>query len=298
MIGLPESSSPPARSDAYSARPDRMSDFVDGCGFGCLGVVSGVAGIAIVWCAIDLVKKHFVDGIAVYFVGLLFAPVATNLIAFAIRHFAQTAAFVRMKDPRPPILLLRNFEDDFQQIKRHSSLVSFLYWGFFRFFTGEKTTLEQVVANELRRFGPVVAVAKPREALPPRGFARMWLPDEWRDSVAELIEEAQLIVVILGEIHGADDGLGWELATILNRKSPERVVVAVPPRSGVTRLWDAFCQASDGRLRCPLFIDGCFLTFSSSWAIKQVGSAGGHDRHYRKALKEVVELKRQILNSL
>jgi hypothetical protein len=254
------------------------------------GIILGASSLVVLWNA-NLPGQSSIVGTIIAFMG---ASAAVALIALGKRLAARTAADVREHDPRRPIVLLRNFHDDFLKLKR-SMFLSTLYY---QFFAGETLTLEELIARKLSRFGPVVAVARPGQRLPPTGFARMWLSDEWKDKVEELIHDARLVVLVLGEIRSSEEGFGWELATVLKTLAPERVVVAVPPSEDTTELWASFCKHSCGKLTRPMLsFSCCFITFSQSWKLNKIGLSGKQNtRQYRKALDEVIDMKRPLLD--
>jgi hypothetical protein len=80
-------------------------------------------------------------------------------------------------DSRPPVLLLRSFADD----------------GVMR---GDER-FEVWLANELKKFGPLVAIGAPDNELPELGAYRSYVPNhEWQDYARSLMEKAQTILLI------------------------------------------------------------------------------------------------------
>jgi hypothetical protein len=117
-------------------------------------------------------------------------------------------------DDRPPVLYLRSFKDD-------SS------WWFGMAMTMDHLqvlTEEEQIAEALGDIGPVIAVGRPGERLPPSGATRLYLTnEEWQERVAELIAKARLVVIRTGK----GDGVMWELETALRTIPPQRLVLAI-----------------------------------------------------------------------
>lgn len=153
------------------------------------------------------------------------------------RHFVQTVEEAIRSDPRPPILLLRSFEDDEEHWVRRSllSTKSLLF--------SANQSLEEALVECLTARGPVVAVGVPGESLPPLGAARLYVKgDGWQEVVTELIRRSQVIVVILGET----PGLQWELQQACRPEILPKVVLVVPPTlDRPTDKWDGFLDAAE-----------------------------------------------------
>lgn len=237
-------------------------------------------------------NRPFGTSVVLSTLALMGAAAGAGLLQFGKQVAAATAAEARAADPRAPILLLRNFRDDFLKLRR-----SWSYLGFFAdFVRGQEVTLEELIAERLKQFGPVIAVAQPGQKIPPYGFSKMWLPDKWQHEVGKLISESQLIVFILGEVADKDEGLGWELATVLAQVPPQRVVMVVPPSDEAELLWKKFCQLSDHKLKGRISWRDCILTFSDSWEAVPHGSGKRRERDYRRSLDQLVRLKRSLLS--
>ncbi|MGI9424286.1 MAG: hypothetical protein ACR2PA_13925, partial [Hyphomicrobiaceae bacterium] len=104
-------------------------------------------------------------------------------------------------DRRPPVVLLREFGADAIQIRPRipflprpdvrvrrmsSSGVPVEY---------SKVHLEQVIAGEMSRIGPMIAIGEPGEAVPKIGASRAYFSDDdWQTGIAQWIEAASVIV--------------------------------------------------------------------------------------------------------
>ena len=74
--------------------------------------------------------------------------------------------------------------------------------------------------------GPVIAIGRPGESVPPLGAAREYLAGEvWRDHVREFIEQAQLIVVVLG----GSEGLVFEYDLLAAHEAIDKLLLVIPP---------------------------------------------------------------------
>jgi hypothetical protein len=129
-------------------------------------------------------------------------------------------------DSRPPILYLRSFQDD--QLRLRAPAVD----GRSSIESWHRAGVEEIVVNRLWRFGPVVAVGRPREQFPPAGAVRDYLlgeaakgEEDWQERVAEWMAISGLIVVVLGRT----EGLAWEVAKLVALDQWSRVVLVLPP---------------------------------------------------------------------
>src|SRR5262249_37052807 len=128
------------------------------------------------------------------------------------------------RDPRPPILLLRSFSDDHSlRVRKSGVLAGFTLTA----LTGKAATFEEVLVKVFAAFGPVIAIGRPGEALPPVGAARTYVPEgkDWKEEVRALAERSGWIVMVLG----LSEGFRWELEMVLGLGSPEKVVIVLPP---------------------------------------------------------------------
>jgi hypothetical protein len=162
------------------------------------------------------------EGITVL-VGTVLLVAAVALYLRTRRWAALQAAEVRARDGRAPVLFLRSFADDDLRVWAHASprlaLVERLL--------GRRTERFEVVLGwHLWRFGPVVAVGRPLEKLPPLGAAREYLDQEqWQQEVEQRIGQARAVVVVLGRT----SGLLWELQAIERLGATDRMLIVVPP---------------------------------------------------------------------
>lgn len=148
----------------------------------------------------------------------------------ATRHATPAAAHLRAHDQRPPVLLLRQFSDDELKAART---------------TPGGPTFEHFLAGELRRMGPAISVGRPGERLQPLGASRDYLAGDWRQGVQTLINDAALVVFLLGE----SDNLLWELNATIAARGAASALVVIPPlvdRTELERRWARFVDATAG----------------------------------------------------
>jgi hypothetical protein len=140
------------------------------------------------------------------------------------RMWARVSAErLRARDPRPPVLYLRSFEDDDLVLPavlsaRRPFLELFAVRG--------SDPFEESIAWQVSAYGPVVAIGRPGRSIASLGAARDLLPDDvWRKGVSERMAAARAIIVTIG----STDGLRWEMAQLVSGGYLERSVFVVPP---------------------------------------------------------------------
>jgi hypothetical protein len=175
----------------------------------------------------------------------------------ARRHALLPAAELRKKDPRPLILYLRSFVDD--TIEMNARVANGRSW----LDRSVRVTFEEVVAGHLWRYGRIEAIGKPGDRLPPLGSAREYVPDEsWQQKVEQLMKDASMIVVVVGQT----EGLTWELSKLLELGLTSKLVLLLPPvqtldlRARALDLrarWDNLCDrvSEVGGIMLPRDID-------------------------------------------
>lgn len=132
----------------------------------------------------------------------------------ARRHWrrvrAPDAGDVLSHDARPPVVLLRAFRAD--EADADAALPADVPISF-----------EEFLVEPLRRYGPVVAIGRPGEALPPLGAYREYVADDWQGRVTELLQASGIIVAILD----STAGLQWELERIGELGLRQRLLLVV-----------------------------------------------------------------------
>jgi hypothetical protein len=132
---------------------------------------------------------------------------------------ARSAEAALQRDAaRRPVVYLRAFRLD-QRIAEPSFAEKFL----------GVTTLpsnEQKVATSLGKLGPVIAIGRPDEQLPPLGAARFYVSqDLWQVKVVDAVNASQVVVCATG----ITDGLRWEISHLIENHHPRKLVLWAHP---------------------------------------------------------------------
>lgn len=145
--------------------------------------------------------------------------IGVALLRVAQPYWAASATEAVAVDSRPPVLFLRSFKDDSLSVKED------LRYGLAQLLRVRRT-FEEVIAGALARWGPVLAVGRPGEELPPVGASREYLEhDTWLREVQERAAKAIAIVVVLGRTAGLRD----ELQLVARAGHLRKVVLLIPP---------------------------------------------------------------------
>jgi hypothetical protein len=134
---------------------------------------------------------------------------------------AISAEEVLQKDSRPYVLYLRSFSDDV--VTNEADTIVGMQGT-----SGPTVTAteEEQLVQAFNLLGPVIALGLPGEDLPPTGAARKYVAsnEDWKDIVSQYISQARLIVIRAGN----GPGFWWELETVINLVSPNRLLILVP----------------------------------------------------------------------
>jgi hypothetical protein len=149
------------------------------------------------------------------FVGVAWGGYQLRLLG--VRAASSEAKQLLAHDPRPLVLYLRSFEDD-------ESSQEAVELPIFGFLLGRRD--EDRLMRTLSQCGPVIAVGRPGEWLPPAGAARLSVavPD-WRAEVERLCQQAHIVVLRVG----FTDGFWWEVRHVWERVPRERILLWLPP---------------------------------------------------------------------
>jgi hypothetical protein len=117
--------------------------------------------------------------------------------------------------------------------------------------------------------GPMVALGRPGDLLPPIGAARIYIPktstdDEWQSVVQDLCQRASMVIV---KVSAMTPGLLWEIQNVPRFIHPERLIIYMPrdrdsqgdaPQQGefLTRYGEYFPKKlprDPGDARCLIF---------------------------------------------
>lgn len=145
---------------------------------------------------------------------------------WAGRFFAKTADEVLAADSRAPILFLRSDADD-NTLFTGNLLVRYvlpLLAADLRDF--QHPTLENYLERTSRKFGPVVALGRPRDYLPPIGAARRYVEDAvWQVEITRLMDAAGAVLLVAGHT----PGLLWEVQQLAQRSLLAKLIIVFPP---------------------------------------------------------------------
>lgn len=183
--------------------------------------------------------------IAVVILAVLGIPSAW-LWTVSSRMRQSGAVEVLREDGRPPILLLRAFAHDGLKVDSLDA-------------NSIRPTVETIIVNCVSNYGPVVAIGRPGEKLPPLGAARFWVDDEhWQQAVLQLLPVCQQVVLVMGKSPNSS-GLAWEVGQILSAKTEARIWIVVPPRreDWIRLRWEEYALLAGGRF--PEYTPGAVL---------------------------------------
>jgi hypothetical protein len=228
-----------------SARKARAGHLMKGLGLvlalvSTLGFVPIAAGMLVLGDAaapvslplIPSAPALLVVAVATLLGGTLLLVGGTVLYRRGLAIMQPSADELMANDRRRPILLLRSFSDESMSIAEAPSFA--LTWG----QVSSLARMEESIADQLRPFGPLIAIGKPGESLPRLGASRNYYSDaQWQAAALELMQEALLIVVIAG----VSPGLRWELEAIARAGHRSKLLVLMPEPHR-RRRWDVIAE--------------------------------------------------------
>ncbi len=145
---------------------------------------------------------------------------------FAARLIGRPQADdMEARDPRPPIILLRSFQDELGE--RHG-----------RFYEA----LERSIGQALAVYGPCVAAGTPGR-LAEGPFGRKYFGDEgWKEGLGKYLDEALLLVMI----PGWTEGLKWEVEAIRQRGYLHKLLIILLAGEDDRERWAFFSDLFSG----------------------------------------------------
>lgn len=183
--------------------------------------------------------------VVISLVSLGSAFLGRHLYHIGKRMAAPEGNYKRQRDQRNPVLYLRSFMDDdvAARVVKGSTLMPGESAVTPYSLTFSVTTEEEIIAKELERIGPCIAVGRRNERLPPLGMARMYFDDEhWQEGVRELMQRAELVIMRAG----MTEGFLLELGMAVEFVNPEKVIIILPFEMGSYR---GKSQMSEGYLK-------------------------------------------------
>jgi hypothetical protein len=138
-----------------------------------------------------------------------------------ILNLARDAKEVCSRDERSPILFVRSFQDEDIEVSNER------YWGHaFLGIKDEKIRLEEILAETLFSYGPLVALADPRHNVKPLGAVRENVASEsWKEDFKTYSEEAAWIIMLVR----STPSLKWELDQLIPRGLLAKSILVFPP---------------------------------------------------------------------
>lgn len=149
------------------------------------------------------------------------------------RLLAPDAAEVLLRDPRPPIVFLRPFNEDHRLV--YGSPIGKREGGEQSVSSKGETGHEQTLAHLLRGAGPFIAIGQPGEKLVTLGAARHYVSDaDWQNEVEAMVRRAGA-VVLQPEL---SSGTMWEVDLVARAADLLRLLLIVPnPKLRPLRYW-------------------------------------------------------------
>lgn len=194
-------------------------------------------------------------------------------IKLATRRIYPNAEVCMRADSRAPILYLRPFDDDQAREENWMQLL----------IAGPDTlirpTAEEKVARELGRLGPVIAIGRPEEPVPPLGAARMYFSDDtWQAGIRRHIPSSQLIVLRAG----TTQGLQWEFGALRELARPEQVIIHLPfkrrlfgkGKDASYQAFKALAEPAFGTAFPERIGKAQFLYFDAEWQVQVAKKVG------------------------
>jgi hypothetical protein len=139
-------------------------------------------------------------------------PVGALILLFAGRRLDYINVRAALRgDRRLPILYLRSFGHDKKKFSDQQQKV--------------EISEEELLATALNRVGPVIAMGRPGEWLPPCGAARFYAAHhEWQRAVACILPFCRAVILRIG----GTAGIEWELSHVREQFSAKKLALYVP----------------------------------------------------------------------
>ncbi len=136
---------------------------------------------------------------------------------FAWRSIRRRATDV-LKDPNyRPVVFLRSFRDEDARVASKNP-----FWSLLR----AQVRLEEVIAGQLMRLGPCVAIGVPGEWVPRLGAMRAYFADaDWQTAIRAWTDRAVLSVVMAG----SSLSVLWELEYLIWSNRTSTLLLILPP---------------------------------------------------------------------
>lgn len=216
-------------------------------------------------------------GITNFGFALFGSVIVAGIFRRAKRHDSSSRFY---SDSRPPILLLRAFDDE-AFLLEHYEVSYTLALG-----QSVPRRFEELLCEIFSKIGPPIAIARPEENLPPIGAARYWVKDRidinaWKHVVNEIINDSQYVLIIMGRMTMDDKetGLGWEASQMLSEQNLSKAIFIMPPVEDqeARRRWQEYREISQNLF--PEYVGGEVAIMFNSNRTHQVFRLRDTSRH-------------------
>jgi hypothetical protein len=180
-----------------------------------------------------------------------------------------------------PIVFLRSFRDDDAKVWMKSPIWSLL---------GRRIRLEEVIAGQLTRLGPCVAIGKPGEWVPRHGAMRAYFANaDWQTAIRTWTDRAILSVVMAG----TSPSVLWELEHLVWSDRMSSLLLILPPdesTSARAARWSAVAKVFAGTrwqqgVASASVADGLCVTFGDDGSVVTFNGWSRHQIDYDVAVQ-------------
>jgi hypothetical protein len=104
---------------------------------------------------------------------------------------------------------------------------------------------EELLTEVVEALGPVVAIGRPGEKVPPLGAARLYVGDNWKQVVQDYMRKSQLVLMVAG----TTTHFAWEIGEVFRNEPFVPTIIVLPffrkySQEQVDRFVSAFDSAS------------------------------------------------------
>jgi hypothetical protein len=220
-------------------------------------------------------------------------------------------------DRRPPILYLRPFKaDDIKFVtpalrakraadfrksaNRHGLfglIVGLLFADLWAILTETGMRGEELLIEPFEALGPVFAIGRPGEKVPPLGAARVYAGEDWQDKVHDFVQRAQLILLFAGTTRS----FAWEIEKVFRSEPFVPALMMIPffreySQTASDEFGGLFQEATGHRLPHDLFkVRAAYFPDRDSMIILEESGIENEDYNYYNpflgAIAHVIDAK-------
>ena len=173
---------------------------------------------------------------------LISARVGFQLLRSGWKYDVVSAEQLLASDPRRPVVYLRSFEADSEIVLRPDG-----FWkkaATMLFDYAVTFSPEQELAEIVNRVGPVIAIGKPGEPLPELGAARLYVGEDWKAKVTEMMARSRLVLIRTG----STPNLEWEMEQAMTRVPRRQILLVSLGDARKTAAFDEYFRQRFGRV--------------------------------------------------